>query len=265
MKDSVFKLFQTLHVKEEILDLNELLNKKGIETKLVNSSLGITGGAEALGASAVVTYALHIKEDDFKIANKLLEEEAIKQVDSISKDHYLYDFTDEELYDILQNQNEWNHLDYALAKKILKEKITIINADTLFHKKILEDLIISPYDAALAIDDTISSPLPEEAMKATIENKKIKDVSKTIPAEKTQGDAIGLYKFAGESLKILISELDNLVLNSITKQLFTYAVRNILDKTDVYSVSTKGRAWIEIDDKNDLDAAQKLIDKIISI
>lgn len=151
-----------------------------------------------------------------------------------------------------------------LAKKILKKKITIINADTLFHRKILEDLIISPYDAALAIDDTISAPLPEEAMKATIENKKIKDVSKTISAERTQGDAIGLYKFAGESLKILIRELDNLVLNSITKQLFTYAVRNILDKTDVYSVSTKGRAWIEIDDKNDLDAAQKLIDKIIS-
>jgi len=137
MKDSVFKLFQTLHVKEEILDLNELLNKKGIETKLVNSSLGITGGAEALGASAVVTYALHIKEDDFKIANKLLEEEAIKQVDSISKDHYLYDFTDEELYDILQNQNEWNHLDYALAKKILKERGKEINTEDL--KQIIDE------------------------------------------------------------------------------------------------------------------------------
>tara|TARA_B110000467_G_C18300798_1_gene471235 strand:- start:801 stop:1556 length:756 start_codon:yes stop_codon:yes gene_type:complete len=137
MKDSAFKLFQTLHVKEEILDLNELLNKKGIETKLVNSSLGITGGAEALGASSVVTYALHIKDDDFKIANKLLEEEAIKQVDSISKDHYLYGFTDEELYDILQNQNEWNHLDYALAKKILKERGKEINTEDL--KQIIDE------------------------------------------------------------------------------------------------------------------------------
>ena len=68
-------------------------------------------------------------------------------------------------------------------------------------------------------------------MKATIENKKIVDVSKKIPAEKTNGDAIGIYKFSGESLKILINELDDLVSKSITKQLFTYAVRNILKIT----------------------------------
>jgi choline kinase len=99
-------------------------------------------------------------------------------------------------------------------------------------------------------------------MKSTIENKKIIDVSKTILAEKTNGDAIGIYKFSGESLKVLIDELDNLVSNSITKKLFTYAVRNILNRTDVYSVSTKGLAWIEIDDQNDLNMAQNLIKKI---
>ena len=99
-------------------------------------------------------------------------------------------------------------------------------------------------------------------MKATIVNKKIVDVSKKILAEKTNGDAIGIYKFSGESLKVLIDELDNLVSNSITKKLFTYAVRNILNRTDVYSVSTKGLAWIEIDDQNDLNVAQGLIKKI---
>ncbi len=149
-----------------------------------------------------------------------------------------------------------------LAKKFLKEKIAIINADTLFNKKILENLINSEYEAALAIDDTISIPLPEEAMKATIENKKIVDVSKKISAEKTNGDAIGIYKFSGESLKILINELDDLVSKSITKQLFTYAVRNILKKTDIFSVSTEGKGWIEIDDQNDLNVAQGLIKKI---
>ena len=63
-------------------------------------------------------------------------------------------------------------------------------------------------------------------------------------------------------LKILINELDDLVSKSITKQLFTYAVRNILKKTDIFSVSTEGRKWIEIDDQNDLNAAQDLIRKI---
>ena len=62
----------------------------------------------------------------------------------------------------------------------------------------MENLINSSYEAALAIDDTIPIPLPDEAMKATIENKKIVDVSKTILAEKTNGDAIGIYKFSGK-------------------------------------------------------------------
>jgi len=150
-----------------------------------------------------------------------------------------------------------------LARNFLKEKIAIINADTLFHKKILENLINSRYEAALAIDDTIPMPLPDEAMKATIKNKKIADVSKTILPEKTNGDAIGIYKFSGKSLKVLINELDNLVSNSETKQLFTYAVRNILNKVDIFSVSTEGRSWIEIDDQNDLNMAQSLIKKIL--
>ena len=150
-----------------------------------------------------------------------------------------------------------------LARNFLKEKIAIINADTLFHKKILENLINSRYEAALAIDDTIPMPLPDEAMKATIKNKKISDVSKTILPEKTNGDAIGIYKFSGKSLKVLINELDNLVSNSETKQLFTYAVRNILNKVDIFSVSTEGRSWIEIDDQNDLNMAQSLIKKIL--
>ena len=150
-----------------------------------------------------------------------------------------------------------------LARNLLKKKIVIINADTIFHKKILENLINSKYDAALAIDDTIPIPLPDEAMKATIENKKIVDVSKTILPEKTNGDAIGIYKFSGKSLKVLINELDNLVSNSVTKQLFTYAVRNILNKVDIFSVSTEGRLWIEIDDQNDLNIAQNLIKKIL--
>ena len=82
-----------------------------------------------------------------------------------------------------------------LAQKFFKEKIVIINGDTIFHKNILNNLINSKFESALAIDDTITLPLPDEAMKATIRNNKIIDVSKTISKEKTNGDAIGVYKF----------------------------------------------------------------------
>tara|TARA_B100000700_G_C15056236_1_gene862983 strand:- start:1989 stop:2729 length:741 start_codon:yes stop_codon:yes gene_type:complete len=120
MKKSTFKLLQQSNSKEEILELNELLNKSNIKTKLINSS--ISSGIQALGVSTIPTFAIHIQQKDFQIANKILERVADNQVNHISKEHYLYNFTDKELYDILENRNEWSHLDYSLSKKILKER-----------------------------------------------------------------------------------------------------------------------------------------------
>jgi hypothetical protein len=130
MSETKFKLLQQSNSKEEILELNELLNKNSVKTKLINSSLA-NSGMEALGVSTISTFAIHIQQKDFQRANEILEKAADKQVNHIGKDHYLYDFTDEELYDILQNRNEWNHIDYSLSKKILKERGKEIKTEDL--------------------------------------------------------------------------------------------------------------------------------------
>ena len=147
-----------------------------------------------------------------------------------------------------------------LVKKFLKKDIIIINADTIIHKDIFTFLTESKYDTGLAIDDTLTPPLPEESMKASIKNDIIYDVSKTVTADKTNGDAIGVYKFALESCKILFEEIENLVKNSVTDKLFTFAVQRILKKINIYSISTKGKAWIEVDDANDLNQFKLMLE-----
>jgi len=146
-----------------------------------------------------------------------------------------------------------------LLSSFFKKNIVVINADTIFDKDILKFLIKSKHKNALSVDDHIEIPLPDEAMKVTLNKKSIiTNVSKKISANKTSGDAIGIYKFDKEGLYHLKKELFRLIKKNNTKHLFTYAVNNILKKINIFSVSTKKRKWIEIDDKNDLMNAKKL-------
>jgi len=151
-----------------------------------------------------------------------------------------------------------------LTKDIAGDEFLVINADTLFDKEIAKDLIQSNGEIAMSIDDSIEGINRKDAMRVTIENGLIKDADKKIPIERTHGDAIGLYKFKGQGAKILFSEIQKLIDENIYDQLFTFAVRRVMERFDVYPVSTKCLPWTEIDDKEDLQEAEKIINKISS-
>ncbi|MDP4264192.1 MAG: hypothetical protein Q8941_16810 [Bacteroidota bacterium] len=87
-------------------------------------------------------YRLKIRQRDFTEANAAFENFFKGYVDSIDKNYYLYDFTDEELMEILAKPDEWGGLDYQLAQKILKNRGKEITARELddFKKKRLEEL-----------------------------------------------------------------------------------------------------------------------------
>ncbi len=42
-------------------------------------------------------------------------------MDGVDKDYYLFEFTDEELMEIVSKPDEWGHFDYQLAQKFLRE------------------------------------------------------------------------------------------------------------------------------------------------
>ena len=150
-----------------------------------------------------------------------------------------------------------------LTKDVIGKDIVVINADTLFGRGILEYLVDSDHDISLSIDDTMVGELPADNMKVTIVNGLLRDASKLIPPEKTHGDAIGIYRFKNRGIEILFSKLKELVDEDVLDQLFTFAVRSIMQKVDVHPVSTGGLSWIEIDDDNDLAKAAGVIEKIL--
>ena len=69
-------------------------------------------------------FHIKISQKDFNRAYEILEELSVNNtpVDSASKDYYLFEFSDDELIEILKNYDEWGFYDYKLAQRILKER-----------------------------------------------------------------------------------------------------------------------------------------------
>jgi hypothetical protein len=67
-------------------------------------------------------YRLKLKQEDFERADKALQDYYHSQMDKVDKDYYLFEFSDEELQEIIAKPDEWGDLDYQLAQKLLADR-----------------------------------------------------------------------------------------------------------------------------------------------
>jgi len=127
---SIFRKFPTL---EQAKEIEFMLNEKGIETVLANNipPVDITFSGNTLQNEIEI----RIKQSDFKSAEDILEKNAEKIIDQIDKDYYLFEFTNEELYEILLKSDEWSSFDYTLSQKILEQRGKSIDKDLLTSLK----------------------------------------------------------------------------------------------------------------------------------
>jgi hypothetical protein len=118
MELATYRRFKT---EEEAIELIDLLKSNDIDCHVENISPSVditfTGGTELKDEIAI-----KLKSADFEKADNLLIKIATENLDLIDKDHYLFDFSDDELFEILESFNEWGKTDYALAQKLLNER-----------------------------------------------------------------------------------------------------------------------------------------------
>ncbi|GAK89139.1 hypothetical protein JCM19297_3663 [Nonlabens ulvanivorans] len=134
---SIFRRFPTL---ELALEIKELLEKNNIEVILDDNVPPVD--VTFSGSTLQHKIELRIAETNFEKADDILEQHSNAVLDEIDKDYYLFNFTDEELYDVLLKSDEWSSLDYTLAQKLLKERGKSIDKELLISlkKQRLEEL-----------------------------------------------------------------------------------------------------------------------------
>lgn len=114
---SVFRKYPTILQAKE---LENLLNQNNIDTVLTDNIPPVD--VSFSGSTLQNEYEIKIQFENFEKAEKILENEAENLIEQVDPNHYLFDFTDEELYEILLKSDEWSEFDYKLAQKILTKK-----------------------------------------------------------------------------------------------------------------------------------------------
>ena len=79
----------------------------------------------------VPEYIVKVQAHNFPTVSELMNEIAAQAVVHASEEHYLFDFKDEELFDILASPDEWSAFDFQLARRILSERGIDIDAKLL--------------------------------------------------------------------------------------------------------------------------------------
>jgi hypothetical protein len=131
-----FETYQTFMSLEQAMEVVELLKEARIPYSLekpVQLVDSVFTGAMLLPAAV-----LRIPGNYFSQLNELLENNASNNIASGVYDasHYLYDFSDEELIDVITQVEEWHPNDIILAKIILKNRgINITDSDISQRRK----------------------------------------------------------------------------------------------------------------------------------
>lgn len=116
--------------KEQAAEFTTILEKHSIQYEVVEDAPGFDDnmyGQKVLEKDIMVK----VRQEDFASVNKLVEEKAKQEVSDAPKDHYLYTFSDEELFEIVSKPDEWNEFDYVLAQHILKDRGKEINESAI--------------------------------------------------------------------------------------------------------------------------------------
>lgn len=138
--ESNYPIFRKYQKLEYALETKKLLEDHKIHCEMADNAPIVD--VTFAGNTIQNLIEIRIPQEDFEKAEKLLENEANRLIEQVDKNHYLYQFSEDELYEILLKKDEWSAFDYQLAQKILKEKGKTIDEHLLaqLSKQRMEDL-----------------------------------------------------------------------------------------------------------------------------
>lgn len=140
-----------------------------------------------------------------------------------------------------------------LARPLLENGFVVLNCDVLFHPAMLSDLLTARHDDALlvAYPEPGQPPFTDEEMKVCVRRGRVADMRKDLPAGEIDGENVGIVKFSASSVGRLMSHLDRNVELRGRRDWAPRAFADFAGEQPLYTVSTRGLPWIEIDTPED--------------
>ncbi len=116
---TTFRQFDTLQEAESVL--LPLLVQAGIPHEVVPEYPPVLAGFRE--ANPEKKYAVRLDQADFgRVQNLLLRKAVLETLTDAEPDHYLFDFTTDELLEIVRKPDEWSAFDVILTRQILHQR-----------------------------------------------------------------------------------------------------------------------------------------------
>ena len=147
-----------------------------------------------------------------------------------------------------------------LARHDLTEETIVMNGDTVFDYRILENLLhVRTQQVVLAIDR--KSDYDDDDMKVRTSGGAITAVSKAIPSSLANGESIGVMKFHNGGAERMRDVLNRLVNTGAGLQQFYLKAIQVMihEGCPVGFHETRGRRWQEVDYPHDLNALRNTV------
>ena len=137
-----------------------------------------------------------------------------------------------------------------LAQRWLGNGCVILNADVLFHEQMLVDLLTARYEDALLVDAR-GDGYCDEDMKVCIRRGRLTAIAKTLPADQTDAENVGIAKFGPAGARMLIDDAARVIEQGGAGQWLPAAYAELCQRRPLHAVESRGFPWIEIDFPDD--------------
>ena len=125
---SGYVTYETFRSKEQLMDLAELLNYYDIDYLVEDYFLN--PDITSANTESSKEYCIKLLPEDFERVTEIRNKHAVSELDDVNDNHYLFEYTNEELLmEVIAKKDEWSSFDYALARKILKDRDVEVTDD----------------------------------------------------------------------------------------------------------------------------------------
>lgn len=146
-----------------------------------------------------------------------------------------------------------------LARPEMDRDFIVLNGDTVFEAPILDRLLKSPV-APITVTIDRKADYDADDMKVRTEGTQLKEIGKTLPLDRVDGESIGMLYFRGDGPHIFADYLDRAMRQGDgVKWWYLRVINMIAQEHCVETCSIEGLSWGEVDFPQDLDKVRAMV------
>ena len=147
-----------------------------------------------------------------------------------------------------------------MARHEMAGDFLLLNSDTLFSRPVLETLLDSaPAPVSLAVDH--KAKYDDDDMKVELQGTRLTDIGKKLPAERVQGESIGMLYFRGAGPRHFAASLEEAMRDpAALRQWYLSVIAALASEVEIRAVTISGHDWCEVDYPVDLQNARRMVD-----